>query len=72
MTPNLTRLFREYPATQWCFSWWHKVRYGSRKVEEIINEKCFVVEYFCKKCGKKTDGYTHFGTFEFSLNSQSK
>lgn len=60
-------MFREYPAEQWCFSWWHKVRYGSYEKKETLNDKCLVVEYFCKKCLKKTDGYTHFGTFELEF-----
>jgi hypothetical protein len=40
----------------WCRSWWHKVRYGSNKVETDSN----TTEYFCKKCGGKTGGYTTF------------
>lgn len=67
MVPILTRIFRESPAQQWCFSWWHRIRYGSRESKEVITKECLIVEYFCKKCLKKTDGYTHFGTFEISF-----
>lgn len=63
-----TNIFREYPATHWCFSWWHKVRYGSKETRQDIKGLA-IVEYWCKKCGGKTDGYTYFKIGEFTISS---
>ena len=44
----------------WCLSRFHKWFYGSNR---ILTEKLGdfeIVEYFCNKCGLKTEGYTHF------------
>lgn len=71
MSPNiLTNISKECSATHWCFSWWHKVRYGSSRTENQVNEKMCVVEYFCNKCKKKTQGFTHFGPYEFKLTDK--
>ena len=46
---------------KWCHGWWHKVKYGSKREVTFKCESGEVVEYFCNKCGDKTDGFTHFG-----------
>lgn len=50
---------------EWCTSWWHKLRYGSKRTEHNYVTGG-VVEFFCNKCGKKTDGYTHFKLPDFT------
>jgi hypothetical protein len=50
----------------WCKSWWHKIRYGST-IEITRGKLAETGEYFCKKCGKKTGGYTNYGPFEFEI-----
>lgn len=62
-----TNIFKEYPAENRCFSFWHKIRYGSYETKTNPTEKLHIVEYWCKKCKKKTGGYTHLGPFEVTL-----
>lgn len=63
MTSNI---YKEWPAQHWCFSWWHKIRYGTYEKVTPIIEGITTVEHFCKKCNKKVDGYTHFFSASFS------
>ena len=56
----VSNIYQEYPAEHWCFSWWHKVRYGSYLRENRPTKYITVQEYFCHKCGKKTEGFTHY------------
>lgn len=67
MYPGYTKMFKEEPATHFCSSWWHKVRYGSSEKITKVNRTITIVEYFCKKCERKTCGFTHIGPFEVTI-----
>lgn len=43
----------------WCHSLWHKWFHGSIVKEHDFNDM-HIAEHFCRKCGKKTGGYTAF------------
>ena len=50
---------------EWCESYLHKWLHGSTRESEK-QENVEHSEYFCKKCGKKTAGFTTF-TYEFEI-----
>lgn len=54
----------EIQPDPWCFSWWHKTFWGEERRVVHENRNIQVIEYYCKKCGLKTDGFTHFGPIE--------